>query len=94
MIEMPPGSLPTGIVLQITYKPCGLAYISLMPPGFNVYRKLENGEIVRVAWRADRTAAEDLLRELQETFPGEYGIETAEGKPVWVRNGPKHRWES
>lgn len=48
-----------------------------MSSGFNVFRKLDNGEPVQVAWRPDRKHAEQLVRELNEHWPAEYRIEEA-----------------
>ena len=52
-----------------------------MSHGFNIFRKLENGEIVQVAWRPDRLAAETLVHDLATQFPGEYGIDEAVSRP-------------
>lgn len=48
-----------------------------MPLGFHVIRKLDNGELLPVTWRADRASAESLLEALAEFWPGEYWIEEA-----------------
>jgi hypothetical protein len=53
-----------------------------MASGFNVFRRLETGELVRIAWRPDLGGAEKLARDLNEHFPAEYGIEEAASKPL------------
>ena len=50
--------------------------------GFHVIRKLDNGELLPVTWRADLDSAESLLRELSEFWPGVYWIEEAAGTGV------------
>jgi hypothetical protein len=66
-----------------------------MSSGFNVYRKLETGEIVRVAWRPDLAAAEALLRALRQDFPGTYGVEEALSEPTAVRaDRPQRHWRN
>jgi hypothetical protein len=47
--------------------------------GFNIVRKLDNGEIQHLAWRANLEQAENLVRDLREHWPAEYFIE--EGDP-------------
>lgn len=53
-----------------------------MKSGFNVYRKLDDGQVVHVAWRKDAQAAESLLADLNSTWPGEYGYREANGEPL------------
>jgi hypothetical protein len=53
-----------------------------MQHGFNVYRRLDNGEIVHVAGRRDAEAAEKLGLELNEMWPGDYGYQEAISEPA------------
>lgn len=53
-----------------------------MASGFNIFRKMETGDVLQVAWRPDLSSAEKLVRELTQSFPAEYGIEPATSKPV------------
>ena len=50
--------------------------------GFNIFRKLDNGEILYISWRADLKQAEQLVRELNEQWPAEYGIQGPAGEPI------------
>ena len=66
-----------------------------MSVGFNIYRKLENGNPLQVAWRPDRKTAEKLVQELKDNFPGEYGIEPAASEPVrCVPYAPAKGWSN
>jgi hypothetical protein len=66
-----------------------------MSAGFNIYRKLENGHSLQVAWRRDRSLAEKLAKDLNENFPGEYGIEPAASEPVrCVPYAPAKGWSN
>ena len=66
-----------------------------MSVGFNIYRKLENGYPLQVAWRPDRKTAEKLVQELKDNFPGEYGIEPAASEPVrCVPYAPAKGWSN
>lgn len=53
-----------------------------MASGFNIFRILETGEVVRIAWRPDLSRAEELIRDLKKYFPAKYGTEEAAGKPL------------
>ena len=53
-----------------------------MVNGFNVLRKLDNGEELQVAWRPNRSLAEGLVHQLMELWPAEYEIREANGGPV------------
>jgi hypothetical protein len=53
------------------------ALTSAMPPGFYIFRKLENGELLEVAWRSDIEQAERLVASLHELWPAEYLIQDA-----------------
>lgn len=56
-----------------------------MALGFNVVRKLEDGEVLAITWRERLSEAEGIVRELAECWPGEYLIEEATGAPgPWV----------
>jgi len=45
--------------------------------GFNVFRKLDDGQVLHVASRRDVEQAEHLVAELNNTFPGNYGYREA-----------------
>ena len=53
-----------------------------MGNGFNVLRKLDNGEELQVVWRRDRTLAEQLVCQLKELWPADYEIREASSRPV------------
>ena len=53
-----------------------------MASGFNIFRKLDNGEILYISWRADLKQAEQLVRDLNESWPAEYGIQGPTGEPI------------
>jgi hypothetical protein len=65
-----------------------------MESGFNIFRKLDDGEILYVAWRADRKNAEQLVRQLSEWWPADYGIAEGAGEPSsWLDQVPTStRW--
>lgn len=42
--------------------------------GYDIIRKLENGEELHVAWRPSRHSAERLVQDLMESWPAEYDI--------------------
>jgi hypothetical protein len=46
------------------------------------------GERIAIAWRPDLTAAEELVRDLNEEVRAEYDIEEASGKPTSVLYSP------
>jgi hypothetical protein len=46
-----------------------------MKPGFNIFRKLDNGETLYVSWRANLKQAEELVWDLNELWPAEYEIQ-------------------
>jgi hypothetical protein len=63
-----------------------------MQRGFNVYRRLDNGEIVHVAWRREAEQADKLMQDLNEMWPGHYGYLEAEGEPLsFVAKPPANR---
>jgi hypothetical protein len=49
-------------------------YSLTMKAGFNIFRKLENGQALFVSWRADLKQAERLVSDLNELWPAEYEI--------------------
>ena len=49
-----------------------------MPGGFYIFRKLDNGEALHVAWRETFEEAKKLVAELREHWPAEYDIEKVE----------------
>jgi hypothetical protein len=53
-----------------------------MGNGFNILRKLDNGEELQVAWRHNRPLAERLVHELMELWPAQYEIREARSNPV------------
>jgi len=53
-----------------------------MASGFNIFRRFETGEVVGIAWRPDLSGAETLVRDLNERFPAEYGIQEATANPL------------
>lgn len=63
-----------------------------MATGFTIYRKLETGEILQVAWRPDLNSAERLVSDLTQQFPAEYGIEPATSRPARCFP-PSTRWQ-
>ncbi len=75
-------------VSHITAIRSSLVYCPAMGSGFNIFRTLETGERLRISWRSDLAAAEQLVRDLSEDFPAEYGIEEASGQPVSVLYSP------
>lgn len=48
-----------------------------MHSGFYVFRRLEGGEELQVAWRPDLASAEKLVSDLMHLWPAEYGIAVA-----------------
>ena len=52
-----------------------------MESGFNVFRRLDDGQELHVAWRRDVEAAEHLVADLNDTWPGEYGYREANSQP-------------
>jgi hypothetical protein len=45
-----------------------------MPFGFDIFRKLETGEVVSIASRSSLEEATELLNSLQQQWPGDYSI--------------------
>ena len=43
-----------------------------MSDGFFVFRELEDGEVLNVAWRQELEQADELVRELGNLWPGKY----------------------
>lgn len=52
-----------------------------MTQGFNIVREFDNGQILRIAWRANLEQAEELVQNFYEHWPGNYGIEEATEGP-------------
>lgn len=46
--------------------------------GFNISRKLYDGSLIHVAWRANIEEAEELVRSLRAFWTGEYLIQGAQ----------------
>ena len=59
-----------------------------MSRGYTVFRKLDNGDELAVAWRETRKLAQQLIRDLMEMWPAEYFIRKAEPP---IRCVPPHR---
>lgn len=59
---------------RVTVRFFALAYSASMESGYNVYRKLRNGELLQIAWRAKHQEAEQLIEGLKEFWPAEYVI--------------------
>jgi hypothetical protein len=55
-----------------------------MRSGFNIFRKLENGEVLYISWRADLKQAERLVWDLNELWPAEYEIQEGSGEPYII----------
>jgi len=53
-----------------------------MQSGFNIFRKLENGEERQIAWRPNRQLAERLVKDLQGSEPGDYGFREEVSTPL------------
>jgi hypothetical protein len=47
--------------------------------GFNIFRKLNEGGSLKIAWRRDHEQAQELVTRLMDLWPAEYSIEPAEG---------------
>jgi hypothetical protein len=45
-----------------------------MPMRYEVRRKLDNGDVLRVVEADDRTKADELARSLDQLWPGEYEV--------------------
>jgi hypothetical protein len=65
----------------------------LMASGFNIYRKLENGENLYISWRGDLNRAEELVRKLKECWPGEYGIQEGASAPIHCVTPPSWNYQ-
>jgi hypothetical protein len=50
-----------------------------MEVGFNISRKLGDGKLLHVAWRAKIRDAEELVRNLTAFWPADYVIQDAKG---------------
>ena len=64
-----------------------------MKSGFNIFRKLDNGENLYISWRADLKQAEELARKLNECWPAEYGIQEAASAPVYCLTPPARNYQ-
>ncbi len=71
-------------VIQVTSFNFRLRQDGAMPSGFYVYRRLEDGQVLTVAWRKDAERAAKLVSELNELWPGEYGCREAHDEPLSV----------
>jgi len=49
--------------------------------GYNIYRKLDDGQELHIAWRPNKESAERLVEELTDSWPAEYGIREAASRP-------------
>jgi len=56
-----------------------------MPLNFNIYRRLEDGQVLLVASRREACEAENLVTELNQHWPGEYGIQQEDGTELMAR---------
>jgi hypothetical protein len=65
-----------------------------MELGFNIYRRLESGEVFYISWRPNLERAEQCVLALNEQWPGDYGIEKATQQHIcslaYVE--PDYRW--
>jgi hypothetical protein len=64
-----------------------------MASGFNIYRKLENGENLYISWRGDLHQAEELARKLNECWPGEYAFQEASSAPITGLTPPPRNYQ-
>lgn len=53
-----------------------------MKRGYNIFRRLDDGQILHVAWRRSPEQARQLIADLSDTWPGEYGYREAEGVAI------------
>ena len=46
--------------------------------GVNIFRKMDDGRMLQVAWRPNLALAKELIRTLAQMWPAEYLIQAAE----------------
>jgi len=61
--------------MAVTSEATDRAMLGRMADGFHVLRKLDDGQLLRVGWRATFREAEQLIADLREHWPAEYIIE-------------------
>jgi hypothetical protein len=88
--QLTPSGGPTSqqIVICVTDRPFLYAYPAPMKSGFNIFRKLDNGETLFVSWRANLKQAEQLVWDLNELWPAEYEIQGGSDEPYIFATAP------
>ena len=55
---------------------------------YRVFRQLENGELVHVAWRDQLEQAVTLVEAFRDGFPGEYLVRDSNENDIQLPEGP------
>ena len=55
---------------------------------YRVFRQLESGQLIHVAWRDQLEEAAELVEGLRAEFPGEYVVRNSEDKDIELPGRP------